>query len=260
MSRSSVRVFALLAAISLPVACGEATAADLRPSHGPRGVVAVSAGSGRHPFPETCLDVQENLDDAGDARADGLYHLYFDGNEAQPWTAYCRGMKWEDPDTYLEVAAESNFSEARDSLGRSRRTVYSKIRVHLGRFELDPTEDFFSRKTSSANADSMADPWGPRDDRDPYVPLGVADSLDGFPAHAQIDLRGTGFVFAAGVSFCVNGNGTESGAVFSADRTRVVLIASDTTHRRRATVSNACHDRATVDSMSVPLLLEYDAS
>jgi hypothetical protein len=196
-----------------------------------------SSGGAPNYFPESCLEVQEALTDAGEDLEDGEYTLYLDGSEDSPWTAYCYGMRWEEPEEYLTVDEDSNFSEA--SIGDSMTiTRYKRLRIHPSSLEIDPLDARFTITSSVGHGDDVY----PQDFT--FVPLGWVqyggpDSVDGVPANASVDVSGTAFAFADSIIedpsfpfFCVSQSGvtepvSNSQVEVKADLTRFVLQIDD---------------------------------
>lgn len=159
----------------------------------------LSAGSGRNAFPEDCLEVQENLKDSGAALEDGVYQLFLDGDERSPWMGYCRGMKWEEPQEYILVDPETNWSSAYVGGSSLITTRFSKLRFYPDTLTVD-AGDAFGAKTLNwpdKRPDSWPDYWpdwtlNTRVD----LPAGFAAyAAAGSIATASIDLRGSGFRF-----------------------------------------------------------------
>jgi GON domain-containing protein len=171
-------------------------------------------------FPTTCNQVREalRLADAVAVINDGLYTLHANGTSATPWTAYCRGMRFETPEEYLVVSAAENYSEA-SYAGSVMRTRYDRLRVLADTLDVDALD------TYGASTENVHPAAGRS-----HLPAGFAHfSGPGPSASGRIDIRGTPFRFAvpAGTSFlCTNGPGGPTHlTMLNADRARVGLTA-----------------------------------
>ncbi|MBX7149516.1 hypothetical protein K1X76_10600 [bacterium] len=54
-------------------------------------------------FPETCAEARDIAEEEGESVSNGPQILYVDGNEDQPWDAYCNDMSRAEPAEYLDV-------------------------------------------------------------------------------------------------------------------------------------------------------------
>jgi len=143
----------------------------------------------RNTFPEDCNEVQENLADSGAAREDGLYKLFLDGKENSPWIAYCRGMRWENPEEYIIVNPATNWSSANITGNNKIVTTFSKLRFDPHTFTVDARDDF------GATTSNWQD-IGFFDTSRRHLPAGFAAyAAAGDIVTASIDLRGSGFSF-----------------------------------------------------------------
>lgn len=147
-------------------------------------------------FPETCAEVQEQaVDETGDRPENGTYTLYVDGDEAQPWDAYCHDMQRTEPVEYLTVEEENNYSQIRDN-NAVAETSYRRYRIDPITLEIDPLDDTFA----TSNFDDF-EPVFPVEDWE-HIPAGWAEvqpvffNFEGTPAEANASLEGTVFIFS----------------------------------------------------------------
>lgn len=143
----------------------------------------------RHP--QTCAELQQQMDQAGNSLQDGQYRLFVEGDPAKPWRAYCAGMRWDNPHEYLEVQPANNYSQ----LAYGERVVttsFPRYRIDPETLSIDPMDAMFAKTKGNTPADKL--PGGS------FVPAGWAE-LDAEtrgadpPATASVDLSGTGFAF-----------------------------------------------------------------
>lgn len=156
-------------------------------------------------FPETCAEVQENaIDETGERPSDGTYTLYIDGDESQPWDAYCYNMNRAEPVEYLTVNESDNYSEIGDGTLMAT-TTYRRIRINPTTLELYPLDDTF--------ATSDFDTFQPTLPNDiDFIPLAWAEiqptGFNSSPGYmASVDLTDTPFVFNESINdegyFCM---------------------------------------------------------
>ena len=176
---------------------------------------------GRDQFPETCLEVQENMRDAGSARVDGIQTLYIDGDEAAPWQAYCRGMRWEEPEEYIMVNPDTNWSSAHMGNASPVLSKFSMLRIDPEELVVD-AGDSFGAKTSNWQDVGFAD----KARRDLPAGFTACASNTTTVATGSIDLRGSGFVFHRDIDsipfLCATDGATY---LINADRARIELHA-----------------------------------
>jgi hypothetical protein len=166
-------------------------------------------------LPRTCQDIQAAQPGAGD----GDYLLYIGGNAALSWTAYCHGMAGT-PTEYLplvQTGPGSNFSQysaGGSSPGVPVRTVYSRLRIDPTTLKVDTADTLFSTSEGSLlhSPDTVTS-----------MPYAVAMTCDESQTQANLDLRGTPFVVAAG-QFASGGANAHGSAVYS-DGNQVVTLS-----------------------------------
>lgn len=179
-------------------------------------------------FPETCLEAQEAaIDETGDKPSNGTYTLYIDGDEAQPWDAYCHDMKRSEPKEFITVNEVDNYSQVSTPAGITE-TRFRRYRIDPTRLEIDLLDDTFA----STNGDENVVP----DERE-HIPagwaqFGTASENGDAIAEALISLKDTSFVLDESVLendfFCeTNMGGSESSIVIESDLSEVSLLAGD---------------------------------
>ncbi len=149
------------------------------------------------PLPESCADIV-----AGDPTAtDGLHTLFFEGEAAQPWTAYCDDMAGT-PAEYLEFpnsGPELNFSEYEaggPAPGTTVRTNFTRVRVDPITLVVDLDDLSFSSSTGSllhGNVPVESMPYG----------FAMGCNFGNAVGNANIDLTGTPFIIDS--PFCQGG-------------------------------------------------------
>ena len=199
-------------------------------------------------FPETCEEAQEIAVDAtGDRPDNGTYTLYVDGDEAQPWDAYCHNMKRAEPLEYLRVDEDSNYSQKSDGTNLVVKTSYRRLRIDPRRLEIDPNDTQFA----SSEPDSA-------DDLPAGLALFDATALGGtLAAEARIDLRDTGFSLDENVDdgafFCIttaNDRSADQSEIQIADDLQSVTLHARNTGLEASTVAGGC---ASLQLAPVPL-------
>ena len=145
-------------------------------------------------FPQTCLDIRNDLAESGQSPANGSYTLYIDRNPNLAWTVYCDNMNTEDPSEYLSVDESDNYSQISNGTVVTQ-TSYRRLRIDPVTFVVDLLDSTFA-----TTEEGVVPPPGGRS----HVPAGWAQFVspqdnDGPPASAQIDLTGTGFALAESI-------------------------------------------------------------
>ncbi len=146
-------------------------------------------------FPETCLEAKElAIDETGSTPSDGTYTLYVDGDEAQPWDAYCYNMSRSEPLEYLTVTEADNYSQIRNDSSVAE-TTYRRWRIDPATLEIDPLDDTFA----TSDFDSFT-PVFPVDTME-SIPGGWAEVQPvsfnaGTAAESNASLEGTAFAFS----------------------------------------------------------------
>ncbi len=147
-------------------------------------------------FPETCADVQESaVADTGERPPNGTYTLYINGDEAQPWDAYCHNMTRSDPTEYLTVDESLNLSQISNNTAVAE-TSYRRFRIDPLTLEINPLDNTFATNNFEAftpvfSVDTLES-----------IPAGWAEvqpegfSMEATPAQSSVSLAGTPFIFS----------------------------------------------------------------
>ena len=157
-----------------------------------------SVGSFRCYTPATCREIQT----ATAATDDDEYTLYIGGDEAKPWTAYCKDMNTAAPLEYLTLAVPNEntgqYKEGGASNGTTVTTTYQKVRIDPATLALNASDQSFTSSTGSLSHSGSGTVVT-------AMPLGVAMSCiqnNDASGRARINLTGSKFhvisQFAAG--------------------------------------------------------------
>jgi hypothetical protein len=166
--------------------------------------------------PATCKEVKNKNSTA----QDGEYILYYQGDSAKPWTAYCHDMNTAEPTEYLTLNPSENmgsYKEGGASPGTTVTTQYKKARINPSTLALNASDQTFVLSVGGLLHST---------ERTPVIsmPLGVAMSCKGDndqSATAKINLTGTRF-FVSG-SFAVGGNEANGSATESNNQQKYVI-------------------------------------
>lgn len=128
---------------------------------------------------------------------DGSYTLYYMGDPAMPWTAYCRDMA-SAPLEYLTLpSAATNFAQytagGQYATGTSVLTSYRRVRFVVDVGMVDISDRTFATSTGELQEE------GTHSATVTSMPYGVAASCDDTASgSAMIDLTGTAFAVTSG--------------------------------------------------------------
>lgn len=105
-------------------------------------------------YPQTCRELAVNQPGA----SDGSYTLYLGGDEARPWTAYCKDLGTATPTEYLTLPATSptsgngNFAQytaGGNAPGSDVRTIYQRVRLDPLRLLVDIGDRTYASSSGS---------------------------------------------------------------------------------------------------------------